>query len=185
MSTIDDRSVIELYFARDERAIRETSDKYGKLCQNIARNILGNAQDAEECVNDAYLAAWNSMPENRPTYLGGYMARIIRNISLNRYDRNHAAKRQGVQVAFEELEECLADLQTPAEQYEQGCLKEVLDSFLESLDEQKRVIFLRRYFYTDSIAEIAQRMQMSEGKIKSILFRLRGQLAATLKEAGV
>jgi RNA polymerase sigma-70 factor (ECF subfamily) len=88
-------------------------------------------------------------------------------------------------VAFEELEECLADLQTPAEQYEQGCLKEVLDSFLESLDEQKRVIFLRRYFYTDSIAEIAQRMQMSEGKIKSILFRLRGQLAATLKEAGV
>ena len=182
---MDDKKIIELFFARDEKAISETEKKYGKLARYVASNILPSREDAEECVNDAYLAAWNSMPENRPTYLGGDMARIIRNISLNRYDRNHAAKRQGVQVAFEELEECLADLQTPAEQYEQGCLKEVLDNFLESLDEQKRVIFLRRYFYTDSIAQIAARMQMSEGKVKSILFRLRSQLAARLKEAGV
>jgi RNA polymerase sigma-70 factor (ECF subfamily) len=113
------------------------------------------------------------------------MAKIIRNISLNRYDRNHAAKRQGVQVVFEELEGCLTDYNTPEEEYEQGCLRETLNSFLDSLDEQKRVIFLRRYFYTDSIAEIAERMQMGEGKVKSILFRLRGQLAAKLKEAGV
>lgn len=182
---MEDKKIVELYWARNEEAITQTSVKYGGMMHATSKSIVGSHEDAEECVNDAYLAAWNSMPENRPTYLGGYMAKIIRNISINRYDRNHAAKRQGVQVAFEELEECLADLQTPAEQYEQGCLKEVLDSFLESLDEQKRVIFLRRYFYTDSIAEIAQRMQMSEGKIKSILFRLRGQLAETLKEAGV
>lgn len=182
---MEDKKIVELYWARNEEAITQTSVKYGGMMHATSKSIVGSHEDAEECVNDAYLAAWNSMPENRPTYLGGYMARIIRNISLNRYDRNHAVKRQGVQVAFEELEECLADLQTPAEQYEQGCLKEVLDSFLESLDEQKRVIFLRRYFFTDSIAEIAQRMQMSEGKIKSILFRLRGQLAETLKEAGV
>ena len=182
---MEDKKIVELYWARDEEAITQTSVKYGGMMHATSKSIVGSHEDAEECVNDAYLAAWNSMPENRPTYLGGYMARIIRNISLNRYDRNHAAKRQGVQVVFEELEGCLTDYNTPEEEYEQGCLKEVLDNFLESLDEQKRVIFLRRYFYTDSIAEIAQRMQMSEGKIKSILFRLRGQLAATLKEAGV
>lgn len=182
---MEDKKIVELYWARDEEAITQTSVKYGGMMHATSKSIVGSHEDAEECVNDAYLAAWNSMPENRPTYLGGYMARIIRNISLNRYDRNHAAKRQGVQVVFEELEGCLTDYNTPEEEYEQGCLKEVLDNFLESLDEQKRVIFLRRYFYTDSIAEIAQRMQMSEGKIKSILFRLRGQLATTLKEAGV
>lgn len=182
---MEDKKIVELYWARDEEAITQTSVKYGGMMHATSKSIVGSHEDAEECVNDAYLAAWNSMPENRPTYLGGYMAKIIRNISLNRYDRNHAAKRQGVQVVFEELEGCLTDYNTPEEEYEQGCLKEVLDNFLESLDEQKRVIFLRRYFYTDSIAEIAQRMQMSEGKIKSILFRLRGQLAATLKEAGV
>ena len=182
---MEDKKIVELYWARDEEAITQTSVKYGGMMHATSKSIVGSHEDAEECVNDAYLAAWNSMPENRPTYLGGYMARIIRNISLNRYDRNHAAKRQGVQVVFEELEGCLTDYNTPEEEYEQGCLKEVLDNFLGSLDEQKRVIFLRRYFYTDSIAEIAQRMQMSEGKIKSILFRLRGQLAATLKEAGL
>ena len=182
---MEDKKIVDMYWARDEEAITQTSVKYGGMMHATSKSIVGSHEDAEECVNDAYLAAWNSMPENRPTYLGGYMARIIRNISLNRYDRNHAAKRQGVQVVFEELEGCLTDYNTPEEEYEQGCLKEVLDNFLESLDEQKRVIFLRRYFYTDSIAEIAQRMQMSEGKIKSILFRLRGQLAETLKEAGV
>jgi RNA polymerase sigma-70 factor (ECF subfamily) len=182
---MEDKKIVELYWARNEDAITQTSVKYGGMMHATSKSIVGSHEDAEECVNDAYLAAWNSMPENRPTYLGGYMAKIIRNISLNRYDRNHAAKRQGVQVVFEELEGCLTDYNTPEEEYEQGCLKEVLDSFLESLDEQKRVIFLRRYFYTDSIAEIAQRMQMGEGKIKSILFRLRGQLAETLKEAGV
>ena len=182
---MEDKKIVDMYWARDEEAITQTSVKYGGMMHATSKSIVGSHEDAEECVNDAYLAAWNSMPENRPTYLGGYMAKIIRNISINRYDHNHAVKRQAVQVAFEELEECLADLQTPAEQYEQGCLKEVLDSFLESLDEQKRVIFLRRYFYTDSIAEIAQRMQMGEGKVKSILFRLRGQLAEVLKEAGV
>jgi RNA polymerase sigma-70 factor (ECF subfamily) len=182
---MEDKKIVDMYWARNEEAITQTSVKYGGMMHATSKSIVGSHEDAEECVNDAYLAAWNSMPENRPTYLGGYMAKIIRNISLNRYDRNHAAKRQGVQVVFEELEGCLTDYNTPEEEYEQGCLKEVLDNFLESLDEQKRVIFLRRYFYTDSIAEIAQRMQMSEGKIKSILFRLRGQLAETLKEAGV
>ena len=182
---MEDKKIVDMYWARDEEAITQTSVKYGGMMHATSKSIVGSHEDAEECVNDAYLAAWNSMPENRPTYLGGYMARIIRNISLNRYDRNHAAKRQGVQVVFEELEGCLTDYCTPEEEYEQGCLHETLNSFLESLDEQKRVIFLRRYFYTDSIAEIAQRMQMSEGKIKSILFRLRGQLAETLKEAGV
>jgi RNA polymerase sigma-70 factor (ECF subfamily) len=182
---MEDKKIVELYWARNEDAITQTSVKYGGMMHATSKSIVGSHEDAEECVNDAYLAAWNSMPENRPTYLGGYMAKIIRNISLNRYDRNHAAKRQGVQVVFEELEGCLTDYNTPEEEYEQGCLKEVLDNFLESLDEQKRVIFLRRYFYTDSIAEIAQRMQMGEGKVKSILFRLRGQLAETLKEAGV
>ena len=182
---MEDKLIVDLYWARNEDAITQTSVKYGKMMHHTSKSIVGTHEDAEECVNDAYLAAWNSMPENRPTYLGGYMAKIIRNISINRYDRNHAAKRHGVQVVFEELEECLGDYETPEEQYEAGCLREVLDRFLAGLSEEKRVVFLRRYFYTDSIAEIADRMQMSEGKIKSMLFRLRAQLAEVLKEAGV
>ena len=182
---MEDKLIVDLYWARNEDAITQTSVKYGNMMHATSKAIVGSNEDAEECVNDAYLAAWNSMPENRPAYLGGYMARIIRNISLNRYDKNHAAKRYGVQVVFEELEGCLADATTLEEQYEQGCLREVLNEFLAGLDKEKRVIFLRRYFYTDSIAEIAQRMQISEGKVKTILFRLRGQLAAVLKEAGI
>ena len=182
---MEDKLIVDLYWARNEDAITQTSVKYGNMMHATSKAIVGSNEDAEECVNDAYLAAWNSMPENRPAYLGGYMAKIIRNISLNRYDKNHAAKRYGVQVVFDELEGCLADATTLEEQYEQGCLREVLNDFLAGLDKEKRVIFLRRYFYTDSIAEIAQRMQISEGKVKTILFRLRGQLAAVLKEAGI
>lgn len=184
---MEDKLIVDLYWARNEDAITQTSVKYGKMMHATSKSITGSQEDAEECVNDAYLAAWNSMPENRPTYLGGYMAKIIRNISINRYDRNHAAKRHGVQVVFEELEECLGDYETPEEQYEAGCLREVLDKFLAGLEEQKRVVFLRRYFYTDSIAEIAERMQMSEGKVKSMLFRMRAQLAEVLaaREVGV
>ena len=182
---MEDKLIVDLYWARNEEAITQTSVKYGNMMHGVSKSIVGSREDAEECVNDAYLAAWNSMPENRPDYLGGYMAKIIRNISLNRYDKNHAAKRYGVQVVFEELEGCLADATTLEEQYEQGCLREVLNDFLAGLDQEKRVIFLRRYFYTDSIADIAQRMQISEGKVKTILFRLRGQLAAVLKEAGI
>ena len=182
---MEDKLIVDLYWARNEEAITQTSVKYGNMMHATSKSIVGSREDAEECVNDAYLAAWNSMPENRPDYLGGYMAKIIRNISLNCYDKAHAAKRGGVQVVFEELEGCLTDGTTLEEQYEQGCLREVLNDFVAGLDQEKRVIFLRRYFYTDSIAEIAQRMQMSEGKVKTILFRLRGQLAAVLKEAGV
>ena len=182
---MEDKIIVDLYWARNESAIVHTQAKYGGMMYATSKSIVGSSEDAEECVNDAYLAAWDSMPENRPTYLGGYMAKIIRNISLNRYDRNHAAKRHGVQVVFEELEECLGDYDTPQAQYEAGCLREVLNRFLAGLDEEKRVIFLRRYFYTDSIADIALRMQISEGKVKSVLFRLRKQLAEVLGEAGV
>jgi len=182
---MEDKLIVDLYWARNEDAITQTSVKYGQMMHSTSKSIVGSNEDAEECVNDAYLAAWNSMPENRPTYLGGYMAKIIRNISLNRYDHNHAAKRHGVQVVFEELEECLSDSRMPEEEYEAGCLRHVLDRFLAELDEEKRVVFLRRYFYTDSIADIADRMGMSEGKVKSMLFRLREKLADVLEEAGV
>lgn len=182
---MEDKLIVDLYWARNEDAITQTSVKYGKMMHHTSKSIVGTHEDAEECVNDAYLAAWNSMPENRPTYLGGYMAKIIRNISINRYDHNHAAKRYGVQVVFEELEECLGDSRTPEEEYESGCLREVLDDFLAGLEPEKRIVFLRRYFYTDSISDIAARMQVSEGKIKSMLFRLRAQLAEVLKEAGI
>lgn len=182
---MEDKLIVDLYWARNEDAIAQTSVKYGRMMHSTSKSIVGNNEDAEECVNDAYLAAWNSMPQNRPTYLGGYMAKIIRNLSLNRYDHMHAAKRHGVQVVFEELEECLSDTRMPEEEYEAGCLRELLDGFLAGLDEEKRVVFLRRYFYTDSIAEIAERMQLSEGKVKTMLFRLRAQLAKELERAGV
>ena len=183
MSTIDDRSVIELYFARDERAIRETSDKYGKLCQNIARNILGNAQDAEECVNDAYVGVWNAIPPARPDDLCAFVCRVVRNVSLKRL---RALTRQKcsreMTVSLSELEEILPD---EAVDGREGEVAAAISAFLRLQSEQVRGVFVRKYYFFDSVADIAKRYGFSQSKVKSMLYHTREKLKEHLKGEGI
>lgn len=183
MRNIDDHNVIELYFARDERAIRETSDKYGKLCQNIARNILGNAQDAEECVNDAYMGVWNAIPPARPDDLCAFVCRVVRNVSLKRL---RALTRQKcgreMTVSLSELEEILPD---EAVDGREGEVSAAISAFLRLQSEQVRDVFVRKYYFFDSVADIAKRYGFSQSKVKSMLFYTRNKLKEYLKEEGI
>lgn len=183
MSTMDDRSVIELYFARDERAIRETEQKYGRLCHSIARNILGNAQDAEECVNDAYMGVWNAIPPARPDDLGAFVCRVVRNLSLKRL---RALSRQKcsreMTVSLSELEEILPD---EAVDGREGEVAAAISAFLRSQSEDVRGVFIRKYYFFDSIAEIAKRYGFSQSKVKSMLYHTREKLKVYLTKEGI
>lgn len=184
---MDDNAIVSLYWERDERAIAETDSKYGRMLLALSRSVVENRQDAGECVNDSYLAAWNSMPDNRPTYLGGYMAKITRRLSINRGMRNGAKKRGGGEqtVPYEELENCIAKDADPAQWYNEGCLRQVLDRFLSDLSAEQRVIFVRRYFYSDELEAIALRTGKSVGAVKALLYRLRTTLRKYLSEVGL
>lgn len=177
---MEDAEIVDLYWSREERAIQETDRKYGRMLYILSDRILRSPEDAEECLNDAYVSAWNSMPSNRPTYLGSYMAKIIRNLSLNRYERNLAQKRGG-NVVMTELSECIPG-EDPEETLRGEEIRRILNRFLEGLDKEKRVVFVKRYFFSESLAEISAATGLSEGKIKSILFRLRQRLKQELKE---
>lgn len=182
---MDDSRIVELYWERNEDAITATGEKYGKYCHKVAFNILANDEDSNECVNDTYLAAWNSMPTNRPTLLGAYLASIIRNLALDLYRKNHA-KRRGegqVDVALDELTEVIGNSSTQ-DAVESKLLAEAINSFLASEKVESRVIFVRRYFYMDSLDTIGERMGISEGKIKSSLFRTRARLREYLVKEG-
>ncbi len=183
---MDDESIIGLYFVRSERAIAETAAKYGSYCYSIAHHILENREDSEESVNDTYLAAWNTMPPRHPSVLSTFLGKLTRYISLNRWKKRRAGKRGEGQVplALEELEECIAG--ENLEQILEGReLPRCLNRFLEGLPEQERNIFVCRYWYLDSIQEIAQRYRFSESKVKSMLFRTRGKLRVRLEKEGL
>lgn len=179
---MDDCTIVALYWARDERAIAETDAKYGRMLTRLAARILRSDYDGEEVLNDAYLAAWGSMPENRPDYLGGYMAKLTRNISLNRLERAAAQKRGGDTILCE-LSDAIPDDSDPVRDYENEQLRIVLDRFLAALDLEKRIVFVKRYFFSESLAEIREETGLSESKIKSILHRLRKKLREALEEA--
>ena len=183
MRNIDDHNVIELYFARDERAIRETEQKYGKLCHSIARNILGNAQDAEECVNDAYVGVWNAIPPARPDDLGAFVCRVVRNLSLKRL---RALSRQKcsreMTVSLSELEEILPD---EAVDGREGEVAAAISAFLRSQSEDVRGVFIRKYYFFDSVAEIAKRYGFSQSKVKSMLYHTREKLKVYLTKEGI
>ena len=176
---MDDRNIVALYWSRDERAISETDAKYGRMLRQLAERILRSAADGEEILNDSYLAAWNSMPDNRPDRLGGYMAKITRNLSLNRRERDAAEKRGGGAV-LAELSECIPGGTTPVEEYENDLLRKAIERFLYGLDREKRVVFVKRYFFSESLAEIAHETGLSEPKLKSMLHRLRLALREAL-----
>ena len=182
---MEDSKIIALFFARSEQAINELSAKYGKLCMHIADNILGNKQDAEECVNDAYLGAWNTIPPQKPNPLQAYICKIVRNIAITKYHANTAIKRNShYDVALEELEYCLFSSETAESRLQAKELTHLLDRFLSSVDEKSRVMFVRRYWYSDSVADIAQAFRMRPNSVSVQLSRTRSKLRKFLIQEG-
>ncbi|MBQ7383869.1 MAG: sigma-70 family RNA polymerase sigma factor [Clostridia bacterium] len=179
---MEDYQIVDLYWARSESAISETERKYGRMLNSISFSLLSSAEDAEECVNDTYMAAWQSMPEERPVYLGAFLSKIIRRISISRFRASRTIKRGGAEGIIEELSECIPSDSTVESEYENGRLSEALNRFLAELDEKKRVIFVRRYFYSQPIERIALDCGMKVGSVKSVLSRTRQALKELLEE---
>ena len=182
---MEDYQIVDLYWARSENAIGETSRKYGTMLNRISYSLLSSSEDAEECVNDTYLEAWNRMPEDRPAYLGAYLARIIRCLSVDRFRASHRQKRGGLQSVTEELLDCIPDSATPQTDLDNDLLRQALNRFLSELTEEQRRIFIRRYFYSDGVADIAARMNLGVSKVKTTLHRLRQRLREQLEQEGI
>ena len=183
---MDDKRIVELYWERSQAAIAHTQEKYGKYCHTIAYNILYSNEDAEECVNDTYLRAWSVMPPHRPDNLSGFLGRITRNLALDKYDRRRAAKRNAnVELAYEELSECIPDSAGTLSESDAVILKDAINGFLESLPKNTRIIFMRRYWYLCSISEIAKGMSMSESNVKVSLMRTRRLFREYLEKEGI
>ncbi len=180
-----DEEIIELYFDRKEEAIAETHGVYGGKLLRLSDNIVHCREDAQECVNDTYLKTWNSIPPKRPTHFYSYLARICRNLSLDLLDRDKAAKRRAEVVSLtQEMEQCIPASQRTAERNEKE-LGRLLNAFLETLTPENRMVFVRRYWYVETTAEIAKRYGIKESALATRLFRLRGKLAEYLKQEGV
>ena len=181
----EDNRIIELFLARSEQAIAELALKYGAVCTRIAQNILKNTSDAEECVNDTYLAVWNSIPPQEPNPLKTYVCRIVRNLSIARYHSNTAAKRNSYyDEALDELENCLATQSTVEDEISAKELTVLLEAFLDSLDAESRIMFVRRYWYADSVSDIAVRCGISANNAAVRLCRIREKLRVYLREEG-
>ena len=183
---MDDSKIVQLYWDRNELAIPATSEKYGNYCASIARNILGNQEDVEECVNDAYMSAWNSMPPHRPNILPAFLGKIVRNLSFTRYKRNTADKCGGGEapVVLDEIAELVSDTDSVEQEIGRRELASAIDSFLGGLSAGKRSIFVCRYWYFDSISAIASRFGMTENNVSVTLSRLRSKLHNYLLERG-
>ena len=173
-----DSQIVALYLARDERAIAETQSKYGGYCTSIAQNILQNLQDAEECVNDTWLRTWNSIPPAQPTLLKTYVGKITRNLALDKYKSSHREKRGcgELAIAFDEISEITASDYRADDAWREQAFVELLNQFLYSLPERQRNMFVRRYFYTDSVPDIANRFGTSQANVLKILSRTRQKL---------
>ena len=183
---MEDEKIIKLFFERSEQGIRELDIKYGKICHKLSYNIVNSRQDAEECVNDAYLGAWNAIPPVHPNPLLSYIVKIVRNISLKIYWKKQAAKRSGhYTMALEEIEGCIADPKTVEEEIEAKELARIIEAFLDTLTLENRVIFMRRYWFADSYKDIAEFVGLSEKTISVRLTRIREKIKQSLKERRV
>ena len=184
---MEDSQIIDLYWARLEQAIQETDTKYGGYCRAIAHNILKSMEDSEECVSDTWLRAWNAMPPQRPSVLSAFLGRITRNLSLDRYKAARAEKRGGSSfpAALDELSECVPAQIRVEHTLEERELAEAIDRFLRTLPERECSMFLRRYWYVDSVQSIAARYAIKENTAKSILFRTREKLRRYLAGEGI
>lgn len=183
---MEDEKIIELFFERSEQALKELDIKYGKVAISLSFGILNNRMDAEECVNDAYLGAWNAIPPTIPNPLRAYICKIVRNISLKLYYRKEAAKRNSVyEVAIQEFEAYLSAPNTVEAEIEARELAKIIEDFLDTLSEENCVIFLRRYWFSDTYAEIAKRVGISEKNVSVRLTRIRKQMKDYLIEREV
>lgn len=181
---MEDEKIVMLYWERNENAIRETEQKYGKYCYTVAYNILHSHEDADECVNDTWNGAWNAIPPEKPTVLKAFLARITRNIAIDRY-RHYSAQKRGADVesAIDEYLECVPNGEEPIE--DEILLKQAINGFLASLDTRTRVIFMRRYWYLMSVKDIADGMRLSESHISVILHRTRNKFKDYLTKEGI
>lgn len=183
---MEDKEIIELFFVRDETALEETGRKYGSILKHISENILKDAHEAGECLNDTLLGAWNQIPPTKPENLLAYLAKSIRYISFGRVDYYNAKKRKAEIVELsEELENAGLVSGNDSSQIEEQELSELVTTFLREKNYEQRVVFLRRYWYGDSVSEIAERMGITQGKVKTILFRMRKKLKEYLEKEGV
>ncbi len=184
---MEDTDIVELYWQRSAQAIAETDGKYGPYCRSIAYRICRSREDADECVSDTWLSAWNAMPDKRPERLAPFLGRIARNHALHRVESQTRQKRGGGEaaLALDELAECVAGAEDVAQSYERRELEEAVDRFVASLPEDARRVFLARYWYLYPMEEIARRLGFSESKVKSLLHRTRLRLRRHLTEEGL
>ena len=182
---MEDRKIIELFLARNEDAIRFTADSYGGRLFSLADNILRNDQDAEECVSDTYMRAWDTIPPQRPRHFFAYLAKICRHFALDRLDWKSASKRKAEVICLtQEMENCIPD-QIRARELEGKEIGRLLDTFLKSQTPENRMVFMRRFWYLDSIAEIATRYGISEAAVQKRITRTKTKLAAFLEQEGI
>ena len=183
---MDDDKIVQLYWERDELAVSVTSQKYGSYCTSIARNILAIPEDVEECVNDTYLHAWNAMPPHRPRLLSTFLGKITRNLSFSRYRYNTAHRRGGGSTAavLDEIAEIVSGTDGVESEFDRLELVSAINAFLNTLPAGKRNMFVRRYWYSDSISSISSRFGTTEGHVYVILSRLRAKLRCYLSERG-
>lgn len=184
---MDDEMIVELYIRRDQKALSESAVKYGVKLKRISFNIVKNMSDAEECENDTYLAAWNSIPPNSPKhYLFSFLAKISRNISINLYNKNHRKKRYAHIVELsKEMEECIPSPSDDICKIEDSELTECISKFLKELSDEERNIFVLRYWFAEPIKGVAKQFKMSESKTKSMLMRIRNKLRKYLEREGL
>ena len=185
MHVLEDEDIIALYFKRNESAIKETDLKYGRLCFNILSKLLDDQRDREECLNDVYMNLWNNIPPVHPTNLKAYIAKVVRNLSIKKFQYNKAAKRnRDLETSFAELENIIADNRYEVVISEEDLAKIVSD-FLRTQKPDQRNVFIRKYWFFDSIEEIAERYHFSQTKVKSMLFHTREKLKKHLKKEGI
>ena len=183
---MDDKSIVDLYFSRDQEAITQTDKKYGHYCYRIAYNILTNREDAEESVSDTYVAAWRAIPPRSPSVLSTFLGKITRHIAIDRWRERNASKRGGgeVPLALEELQDCVAGMQNVEMDYERKEIIKAYVRFLDALPVTERRVFLCRYWYVDSVEAIADKFGFSQSKVKTMLHRTRSKLRKQLAEEG-
>lgn len=182
---MDDCKIVDMYWDRDECAIAETDKKYGRMLYSLSYSLLSCHEDAEECVNDTYVDAWNSMPTARPDYLGAFLSKMTRRISIDKYRAMHRQKRGGADNILLELTDCIPSEQSVEDEYSSQMLREAIDRFVGTLDREKLVMFIRRYFYFHSVEQIAAEMDIGQSKVKTTLFRIRRQLRDILEREGL
>ncbi len=183
---MEDKDIVNLYLQRNKTAIKETSVKYGGYCKSIAKNILGNNEDADECVNDTYLHTWNSIPPHKPKILSAYLGKITRHLSFDKFRYNNAEKRGAgeITLVLQELEECVSGSESIENELNKQQLISELNNFLTTLSKENCNVFLCRYWYAMSIADIAERFSLTENNVSVILNRTRNKLKAHLTERG-